>query len=83
MKKIAVLGSGLVTKPAVDYFLDTCGYEITLTSLNKAEAQKIIGSRPKAKAVAWTIDQLDLLDKRRSNEKNSDTWCRTGGQAGS
>jgi len=63
MNKIAVLGSGFVTKPAVDYFLDKCGYEVTLTSIKKDEAEKLINKRPGGKAVCWTIDQLDLLDK--------------------
>lgn len=63
MKKIAVLGAGFVTKPAVDYFLDTCGYEVTLTSINIDEAKKLINNRPYGKAVCWTIDRLDLLDK--------------------
>ncbi len=62
MKKIAVLGAGFVTKPAVDYFIDHCGYKVIVTSLKKTEAEKIIGGRPNSKAIAWTIDQLDLLD---------------------
>lgn len=63
MKKIAVLGSGFVTKPAVDYFLDKCGYEVILTSIKKEEAEKLINNRPGGRAVYWTIDQLDLLDE--------------------
>jgi len=63
MKKIAVLGSGFVTKPAVDYFLDKCGYEVILTSIKKQEAEKLINNRPGGRAVGWTIDQLYLLDK--------------------
>ncbi len=63
MKKVTVLGAGFVTKPAVDYFLDTCGYEVTLTSINIEEAEKLINNRPGGRAVCWTIDQLDLLDK--------------------
>lgn len=62
MKKIAVLGAGFVTKPAVDYFIDRCGYEVIVTSLKKSEAEKIIGGRPAGTAIAWKIDQLDLLD---------------------
>ena len=62
MKKIAVLGAGFVTKPAVDYFIDRCGYEVIVTSLKKSEAEKIIGGRPAGRAIAWTINQLDLLD---------------------
>jgi len=63
MEKVAVLGSGFVTKPAVDYFLDKCGYEVILTSIQKQEAEKLIDNRPGGRAVCWTIDQLDLLDK--------------------
>ena len=62
MEKIAVLGAGFVTKPAVDYFIDKCGYEVIVTSLKKSEAEKIIGGRPAGRAIAWTINQLDLLD---------------------
>ena len=62
MKKIAILGAGFVTKPAVDYFIDSCGYEVIVTSLKKSEAEKIIGGKAAGKAVAWTIDQLDILD---------------------
>ena len=62
MKKIAILGAGFVSKPAIDYFLDQCGYEVIVTSLKKSEAEKLIANRPAGRAVAWTIDQLDLLD---------------------
>jgi len=62
MKTIAVLGAGFVSKPAVDYFIDQCGYEVIVTSLKKSEAEKIVGGRPAGKAIAWTINQLDLLD---------------------
>ena len=62
MKKIVVLGAGFVSKPAVDYFIDRCGYEVTVTSLKKSEAEKIVNGRPAGKAISWAIDQLDLLD---------------------
>ncbi|MBU2514658.1 saccharopine dehydrogenase NADP-binding domain-containing protein [bacterium] len=63
MKKIAVLGAGFVSKPAVDYFLDKCGYEVLVTSLHKTEAEKIVRGRSSGKAIAWSIDRLDLLDR--------------------
>jgi len=63
MKRVAVFGAGFVTKPAVDYFIDRCGYEVFVTSLKKSEAEKIIGGRPSGKAFALSIDQLDLLDQ--------------------
>lgn len=62
MKRIAVLGAGFVSKPAVDYFIDQCGYEVIVTSLKESEAEKIVGGRAAGKAIAWKIDQRDLLD---------------------
>ncbi len=62
MKKIAILGAGFVTRPAVDYFLDRCGYEVIVTSLHKEEAEKIVDGRSAGKAIAWSIDQHELLD---------------------
>lgn len=63
MKTIAVLGAGFVTKPAIDYFLDTCGYRVTVTSLQQSEAEKLINGRAGGTAVAWSADQADTLDQ--------------------
>ena len=63
MKKIAVLGAGFVSKPAVDYFIDRCGYEVIVTSLHRSDAQKIIRGRSSGRPVAWSVDQLDMLDR--------------------
>ncbi len=63
MKRVAVLGAGFVTKPAVDYFIDKCGYEVFVTSLKKSESEKLIDGKPSGKAIALSIDQLDLLDQ--------------------
>jgi len=62
IKKIAVLGAGFVSKPAVDYFLDKCHYEVIVTSLKKSEAETIIKGRAGGKAVEWTQDQPEILD---------------------
>lgn len=62
MIKIAVLGAGYVTKPAIDYFLDTCGYEVLVTSLEKSEAQSLVGGRSGGVALGWSVDQVDVLE---------------------
>jgi saccharopine dehydrogenase-like NADP-dependent oxidoreductase len=62
IKKIAVLGAGFVTKPAVDYFLDRLQYEVIVTSLKKSEAETIIKGRTGGKAVEWSQDQAEILD---------------------
>jgi saccharopine dehydrogenase (NADP+, L-glutamate forming) len=62
MKKVLILGAGYTIKPMVDYFLDRCGYAVTLTSMKKEEAEKVIRNRPGGKAVCWTLEQVDVLD---------------------
>lgn len=62
MKKVTVLGAGFVTKPAVDYFLDQCGYQVTVTSLKKSESERLIAGRENGVAFAWSEENEDLLD---------------------
>ncbi len=63
MKRVAVLGAGFVSKPAVDYFIDRCGYKVLVTSLVKSEAERLIGNRPEGRALALNIANGDLLDQ--------------------
>jgi len=58
-----------VAKPAIDYFLDTCGYEVVVTSLDKSDADKIIAGRDGGTPVAWNSSQTEQLDRlvRRSD----------------
>jgi len=63
MTKVAVLGAGFVSKPLVDYFLDRCKYEVIMASRTVSKAERIIGEREGGRAVAWTADQLDVLDE--------------------
>ena len=63
MKKVLILGAGYTVKPMVDYFLDKCGYEVILTSIKKQEAEKLINNRPGGKAVCWTLEKVDVLDR--------------------
>ena len=55
MKKILLLGAGLVSKPLVRYLLQK-GFSITVASrtLNKAEA--LLDKHPNGRAKAWTVD---------------------------
>ena len=63
MKKIVVLGAGFVVKPAVDYFLEKCGYEVVVTSRQRSKAERIIGGRPSGTAFVWSIEQFDELNR--------------------
>ncbi len=54
MVKIAIIGAGRITKPVVDYFIDTwCGFQVILVNRTLAHAQKIIAGIPLGKAVQW------------------------------
>jgi len=58
MKKVLVLGAGLVTRPHVRYLLDVPDFEVTVASRTVSKAQALIDGHPRGKAVA-----LDVSDK--------------------
>ena len=55
MKKVLVLGAGLVTSPLVRYLLDK-GYHVTVASRTVAKAQALIGDHPHSEAMAYDIE---------------------------
>jgi saccharopine dehydrogenase-like NADP-dependent oxidoreductase len=59
MKKVLVLGAGLVTRPLVRYLLER-GYEVTCASRTVAKAEKLIDGHPHGAA-----HHLDLKDQDR------------------
>jgi len=63
MGKIAVLGAGYVVKPMIDYFIDICKYEVIVATRTVSKADKIIAGRSLGTSIAWTIDQVDILEK--------------------
>ncbi len=63
MKKVAVLGAGYVVKPMIDYFIEQCKYEVTIATRTVSKAERIIDGRPLGIAIAWTTDQVDVLEK--------------------
>lgn len=62
MKKVTIIGAGMMAKPIADYLLDTCGYQITMVDMEVSKARKIIANRPHGKAVAITLKQSEDLD---------------------
>lgn len=62
MKKILLLGAGMVAKPLADYFLKL-NYNLTVASRTLLKAQELIGKKKNGKAIEWTIDDLQTLDK--------------------
>ncbi len=62
MKKVLILGAGMVVKPMVDYLLDNNFY-VTIASRTKSKGDEMIKGNPNGRAVGWTVDQEEELDK--------------------
>jgi saccharopine dehydrogenase-like NADP-dependent oxidoreductase len=63
MKKVAILGAGLVTKPLADYFIDKCKYKVIMATRTVSKARSIIAGRELGQAVQWTIKEMEKLDQ--------------------
>lgn len=61
MKKVLILGAGMVAKPIADYLLSN-NFEVTMASRTKSKAEAIIAGHKNGTAVSWTIDELEMLD---------------------
>ncbi|MBA3043791.1 saccharopine dehydrogenase [archaeon] len=68
MKKVLVLGAGLVAKPLVRYLLDS-DYNVKVASRTVSKAETLIGNHPNGRA-----EKLDVDDKSRLKDliENSD-----------
>ncbi len=62
MKKVLLLGAGMVAKPIAEYILDN-NLELTIASRTIEKAQKLIGGKKNGKAIAWNTDQSEVLEK--------------------
>jgi saccharopine dehydrogenase-like NADP-dependent oxidoreductase len=62
MKKILILGAGMVVKPIVTYLLSK-GYNVTVATRTKSKADAIIAGHPNGTSLTWTVDDEDTLDK--------------------
>jgi saccharopine dehydrogenase-like NADP-dependent oxidoreductase len=58
MKKILILGAGLVAKPAVEYLLNQPGFHVTLADQFIDKARELVGKNPEGKAIG-----LDVKDR--------------------
>ena len=60
MKKVLVLGAGLVVRPLVVYLLDK-GYQVTVASRTVSKAEVLIGGHENGRPVSWTVDKEQEL----------------------
>lgn len=62
MKKVLILGAGLVVKPIVNHLLNK-GIFVSVATRTKSKAEAMISGHPNGKAIAWTIEDEETLDQ--------------------
>lgn len=62
MKKVTVIGAGMMAGPLVRYLLDHCGYHVTVVDQVPERAQNIVGGHPNGHAVGISIKNSRSLD---------------------
>jgi saccharopine dehydrogenase-like NADP-dependent oxidoreductase len=62
MKKVLILGAGMVARPMVSYLLDK-NYRVTIASRTKEKADLLIQGHPNGHTVGWTVDDKQKLEE--------------------
>jgi len=62
MKKVLILGAGLVVKPIVNHLLNK-GIHVTVATRTKSKAEAMISGHVNGTAVAWTVEDETALDQ--------------------
>jgi len=62
MKKVLILGAGLVVKPMVEYLLNN-NFSLMIASPMKERADEMIHGNPNGSSLDWSMDDPDTLDK--------------------
>jgi len=60
MRKVLVLGAGLVSKPLVDYLLNK-GFKVLVASRTLSKAEKLVGDHPNGEAKRWVVEEKEEL----------------------
>ncbi len=62
MKKVLILGSGMVAGPIIKYLLNR-GFFVTVASNTPQRAALLINNSPRGTAVTWNADDLETLEQ--------------------
>ncbi len=62
MKKVLVLGAGLVARPLVRYLLDQPDFKVTVASRTVSKAEALIGAHPDGTALPLLADETEKLE---------------------
>lgn len=60
MKKVLILGAGLVVRPIVTHLLNK-GIHVTVATRTKSKAEEMISGHPNGTAIAWTVEDEETL----------------------
>ena len=63
MKRILVLGAGLVSRPLVRYLTDRKDFEVTVATRTVKKAEALVSDRPNGKAIAFNATDTDTLEE--------------------
>jgi saccharopine dehydrogenase (NADP+, L-glutamate forming) len=61
MKKVLILGAGLVVRPIVKHLLKN-DVQVTVATRTKSKAEEMIAGHPNGEAIAWTVEDESALD---------------------
>ena len=61
MKRVLILGAGMVVRPMVKYLLGK-NFHVTIASRTREKADKLINGHPNGLTISWTVDQKEMLD---------------------
>ncbi|WP_167615270.1 saccharopine dehydrogenase C-terminal domain-containing protein [Maribellus sediminis] len=62
MKKVLLLGAGMVAKPIAEYLLNH-NIELTVASRTIEKAEKLLQNKANGKAVSWTMEDMKKLEE--------------------
>jgi saccharopine dehydrogenase (NADP+, L-glutamate forming) len=62
MKKVLILGAGLVVKPMVEYLFEK-NFRITVASRTRKKAEDLISGNPLGTSLGWSMDDPHTLEK--------------------
>ena len=63
MKKILVLGAGLVSRPMVRYLLDVPDFQVVVATRTVRKAQELVAANPRGKAIPLLVDDDAALGR--------------------
>jgi hypothetical protein len=63
MKRVLVLGAGLVSRPMVRYLLDVPDFEVIVATRTVSKARELVAANPRGKAIPLLVDDDAALGR--------------------